>query len=114
MQNDPLTGEAQLWNWQAALTLGKNYLDTVRGDAQAYLEHWYDIAASSPLIPDWSWNPRTEYPSRVWDDAFSRYNTGGSIYSSNGNGGVENCSANSAGCTYRTLVNGHLSTKPWL
>ena len=114
MQRDPLQSEAQLWNWETSLTLGVNYLNTVRSDAQAYLNNWYSVAANSPdPSDDWSWNPATQFPDRVWDEGFSRYNTGSPIYSPNGNGGNRNCSANSAGCNYANLVRGHINSNPW-
>jgi hypothetical protein len=114
MQRDPLQSEAQLWNWQTSLSLGLTWLTTVRNDAQSYLNTWYAAAQSTPDPNDnWSWNPATQNADWVWDDGFSRYNTGSPIFSPNGNGGVKNCSANSAGCSYATTIRGHMNNPPW-
>ena len=114
MQRDPLQGENQLWDWQYALQDGVTYLNTVLGNAQTYLNTWYnDAAQTSDPSDDWSWDPHNQYPDRVWDEGFSRYNTGSGIYKVNGNGGVENCSLNSQGCLYRDQVRGILAAPPY-
>lgn len=118
MQRDPLQSEAQLWNWQTSLQLGISHLNDVHSDAQAYLNFWSDDAAGNPdPADDWLWNPRTQFPDRVWDDAFARYNTGGPIYTPNGHQGIENCdpavNGNPAGCNYKNAVRGHINNPPW-
>lgn len=114
MQRDPLQSEAQLWNWQVALSLGISWLNTVRTNAQDYLNTWYDVAAASPTpADDWSWNPHSQNAAWVWDDAFARYNTGSTTYSVNGNQGVRNCAANGAGCVYADTVRAHINSAPW-
>ena len=113
MQRDPLQSEAQLWNWQTSLQIGIGYLNLMYSDAQAYLNRWYDAAAETPdAKDDWTWNPR-QSPDKVWDEAFSRYNTGSSIYSLNGNRGVVNCSRNRGGCNYASAVRRHINNPPW-
>ena len=116
MQKDPLVSEAQLWNWQMSLQIGIDYLYRVRGDAQIYLNMFYDAAADNDdPDDDWSWNPR-QSPDRVWDGAFGRYNTGVTIYSRNGNKGVENCSYSARSqlaCSYKNAVRGHIDNPPW-
>ncbi len=120
MQRDPLQAEYQLWDWYRALNDGVNYLNTVRNEALLYLNHWYnqDLNDGDPLN-DWPWSPAIR-PDLVWDDAFSRYNTGDPIYSPNGNGGVRNCASkiidrngNSVGCSYANNIRNHIKTKPW-
>lgn len=114
MQRDPLQSEAQLWNWQTALQDGIAYLNLVRSNAQSYLNTWHAQAAATPDPgDDWTWNPSTQFSDRVWNDAFSRYNTGNPIYSPNGNQGVENCGANQAGCNYKNAVRAHINNPPW-
>ena len=114
MQRDPLQSQDQLWNWLTALNDGINYLNTVHGDAQTYLEFWYSSNANNGNpADDWAWNPANQYPDRVWDDAFSRYNTGATIYSPNGNQGNTNCNANAAGCAYAAAVRAYINNPPW-
>lgn len=120
MQRDPLQGEYQLWDWQRALKEGVEYLNERHGEAEAYLEHWYNDANKS-VDPndDWNWDPGVDNPNWVWDDGFSRYNTGDPIFSPNGNGGVRNCifndpNGNSIGCSYADKVREHLNNKPWI
>ena len=65
----------------------------------------------------WTWHPDT-HPDRVWDDVFSRYNTGRPMYSPNGNGGVPNCNATDAGsnpkgCAYSRNVRENVIGTPW-
>ena len=50
---------------------------------------------------------------RLWDEAFSRYNTGHSLYQRNGNRGVRSCSRNQAGCAYVAAIRSHMKNKPW-
>ena len=106
-------GEDELWNWQDNLAEGVQYLGQVYDDANDYLNEHYRIASESiETTDDWPSNPADD-ENNVWDDAFARYNTGRSIYSRNGNRGMRNCRANSAGCNYAAAVRAHMNNKPW-
>ena len=105
--NSP-TSDTIVWNWSSNVSAGVMWLNTVHNDAQSYLNYWHnrrDIAGTP-----WSWDPQIEYPDRVWDDAFSRYNTGGPIYNYDG---VKDCASHQAGCAYATSVRGYIGTQPW-
>ncbi len=118
MQRDPPPSEAYLWNWNTNLTAGVDYLNLMHTNAQNYLNRHYDSAV-------WNWNPHTEHPEWVWDEAFSRYNTGRPIFSPNGNGGRKHCEdqtpdstegdifINAAGCAYADRIRAHINNPPW-
>ena len=65
-----------------------------------------------PNIKDWLSNPADD-PDNLWDEAFSRYNAGLSLYRDNGNKGVRNCNGNQDGCDYVAAVRKHMKNKPW-
>lgn len=118
MQRDPPPSERLIWHWRENVIDGVTYLNRVHADAQSYLNFWYLQAVRSPFPEDdWTWDPRTENPEWVWDDGFSRYNTGDPIFSPNGNKGIRNCSGNnipnSDGCTYANSVRSHIRNQPW-
>ena len=119
MQRDPLQGESQLWNWRAALTKGILYLLELHGEARAYLVEWHRLAKITDTTDDdWSWDPNTDHPERIWNDVFARYNTGRPIYSPNGNQGERNChptkkGGNPTGCSYSDKVRSYVSNPPW-
>jgi len=100
-----------LWSWSVNATWGVNYLNLLHNQAQNYLNFWYNFDKSQNRL--WSWNPQTESPDWVWDDAFSRYNTGDTIFSINGNGGEKNCGLNQTGCNYANSVRNFMNTEPW-
>ena len=108
MQITP-ANEEQTWNWRRNLQDGVNHLNNCHEDARRYLTYWYDYDEGQ----GWDWNPHNQYPDRIWDDAFARYNTGRTIYSPNGNHGERNCSANPAGCNYADSVRGYINNPPW-
>ena len=103
--------ERMLWSWSVNATWGVNYLNLLHNQAQNYLNFWYNFDKSQNRL--WSWNPQTESPDWVWDDAFSRYNTGDTIFSINGNGGEKNCGLNQTGCNYANSVRNFMNTEPW-
>ena len=117
MQQDPLRSENQLWNWRTALVGGINHLMDNHREARTYLVEWHRRAANTEdTDDDWNWDPRTDHPERIWNDAFARYNTGDSIYSPNGNKGERNCSStngNPTGCSYSDTVRSYVSNRPW-
>ena len=105
-------GEDELWNWRENLREGIDYLDTLYGQGEIYLRVHHGRAARDPLIKDWPSNPADD-PDNLWDEAFSRYNTGKSLYRDNGNEGVRNCNENQLGCNYVAAVRKHMKDKPW-
>lgn len=114
MQLDPPQNERQVWHWEENISAGVQYLSAIHGDAQNYLNYWYNISVNnSDPNDDWAWDPHAQNSDWIWDDAFARYNTGNTIFSPNGNGGIRNCTNNSAGCNYANSVRGHLTNPPW-
>lgn len=106
-------GEDELWNWRENLREGVGYLEEIYAGAEQYLNHWYDTAANdNNENNDWPSNPADD-PENIWDDTFSRYNTGHGLYSENGNGGKRNCTRNAVGCAYARSVRSHMKNKPW-
>lgn len=115
MHEDPLPSERHLWDWRRNLSKGIQHLqNTSYTEAQNYLEHWYGETKDDPETR-WGWNPE-ENTDEVWNDAFSRYNTGAGFFSPNGNGGVPDCDYSEdsqRGCAYSTAVRGHIDSEPW-
>jgi len=105
-------GEAELWDWRENMSEGVQYLADRYTEAKAYLDFHYEQAVTNGKAGDWPSNPADD-PNNVWDDAFSRYNTGGSIYSPNGHKGMRNCKEHSDGCTYAAAIRKHMKEKPW-
>ena len=83
----------------------------IHGDARRYLAYHY--LQTRGTDDEWSWDPRTEHPDRIWNDAFARYNTGRTIYSPNGNKGRRNCARNNTGCSYSATVRSYVDNPPW-
>ena len=151
MQIDNIPGfsktEAHFWNWRTNLQVGIDYLDRI------YNGHGEDLGAldwlklfyrmDDPLGPEiqspgishpWGWSPYEAASNwRVWDDVFSRYNTGTSMYRPNGNDGIKHCVieeehkefdengkltrgdiyVNSTGCKYSEEIRGFINMSPW-
>jgi hypothetical protein len=111
MQFDPPPDDQVIWNWRLNANAGIAYLNRLHADAQSYLNYYYNVALHTPSTADnWSWNPHTDHPERVWDDAFSRYNAGTQIYD---HGGNPDCATYVDGCAYAGLIDGHIARQPW-
>ena len=104
--------ERELWDWRENMREGVQYLAGRYAEAEGYLNHHYREASNDTNIPDWPSNP-TDDPNNLWDDAFSRYNTGKTIYTKNGNKGMRNCTAHQKGCEYAAVIRKHMKEKPW-
>ena len=147
MQIDNIPGVTKsagiFWNWRTNLQEGMNYLDTIYAEALMWLEDRYDDddesedGRSSGEDHDWGWSPfELDDPAvsrRIWDDVFSRYNSGGHLYYTSGNGGVPNCAASRGdkrgrttdpgevenpnmrfdGCDYADEVRRHINLVSW-
>ena len=114
MHEDPLPSERHLWDWTRNLRDGISHLERDYTTAFNYLTKWYDETKHDPE-KRWTWNPR-ENTEKVWNDAFSRYNTGAPIFSPNGNGGDRHCDYSTdseIGCDYSDAVRGHIDSQPW-
>ena len=106
-------GERELWDWRENLSEGVQYLSGRYAEAETYLNHHYGLAARKiDTSEHWPSNPADD-PKNLWDDAFSRYNTGATIYSESGNKGARNCTAHPKGCTYAAAIRKHMKEKPW-
>ena len=147
MQLDNIPGftktEAHFWNWRVNLQEGMNYLDTIYTGALSWLRGRYDAhdksenGRSAGEDHDWGWSPfeldDPDVNRRIWDDVFSRYNTGAHLYFEDGNDGVPNCAASRGdqrgretdpkgvgepngrfdGCDYVDDVRKHINAQPW-
>lgn len=142
MQLDNIPGftktEAHFWNWKTNLQKGMEYIDTMYSDAVRHFNAHYEAPVEGVPDSGWGWNPENadSVPSvkiRIWDDAFSRYNSGNSMYRPNGHDGTKHCEResqydyidektnetkpdpfmNPKGCSYSTLVRGYISGTPW-
>ena len=111
MQKDPLLSEAQLWNWHQALTDGVAHMNANHAESLAWMVEMRRLREkTTDPADDWTWDPRTEFPEQVWNDAFARYNTGNRIYIPDG---TRDCSINTVGCTYSDRVRGFINNPPW-
>ncbi len=136
MQLDNIPGftrtEAHFWNWRVNLQKGTDYLDEIHSGAVNWLKGFYDIddpldeGRSTGANHPWGWSPyeiATDATAKnnVWDDVFSRYNSGRHLYSPNGNNGETLCDDDDPddterellGCAYKTKVRGFVNTTPW-
>ena len=122
MQRDPLPSEAHLWNWDTNMREGTAYLGKVRGNAYDYLIQGYLDDRDDGF--EWSWKPTT-YGAKVWDDAFSRYHSGPTMYRTEGghedeedvnggNGGEINSTQNQNGRRAACIVRCYMNRKPWV
>ena len=129
--------ESHFWNWRENLQLGINYLDRLYDDADNYFQTFHvPIDPNNPDNDAWTWDPDDAETTgavrdRIWNDAFSRYNTGRPIYSPNGHGGETHCNReteydyydednklqidpfmNPTGCRYRTSIRQIIDATP--
>ncbi len=91
---------------------GVQYLAGRYAEAEAYFSENYRLAVIYGEADKWSSNPAGD-PNNIWDDAFSRYNTGRSIYSPDGNKGERNCKDYPRRCAYAAAIRKHMREKPW-
>ena len=144
--------DAHFWNWRVNFQVGIDYLDMIYNyedengnnhGALEWLKDRYDETdpsedqneRSAGIDHPWGWSPHEAESSwRVWDDVFSRYNSGRTMYSPGGNRGMRHCNpdpqyikrnqkgevieedpyVNAAGCNYADDVRSHLSPPfPW-
>ena len=116
MQRDPLPSEAHLWNWETNIREGTAYLEVMRSDAYSYLYEGYRLDKKAGKT--WSWQPAKNGP-KVWDDAFSRYHDGNTMYRSErkggtvGNGGQINKTKNLNGRRAACIVRCYMNKQPW-
>lgn len=101
-----ISAEDKLWHWSRNLDFGINHLRTCYTRAQNALRRNY--AASVANGHPWNWNPDdARYGDRIWNDAFSRYNTGSGLYNANG------VVSNRNGQAYVDRVRATIRTSPW-
>ena len=150
MQIDSIPGvskvEAHFWNWRTNLQVGIDYLDRIYNGhgsdpgALKWLKEFYDDddplgeeGRSAGANHPWGWSPYEAVSApRIWDDVFSRYNSGNTMYRPSGNDGMKHCTpeaehevrdengnlitkdpyVNSKGCEYAGLVRGHIDSTP--
>ena len=142
MQIDNIPGVTRtvkhFWNWRENVKEGVKYIDEeIYPQALGWLKDRYND--NDPLFRsggrtegkdhDWGWSPYEissddSVGPRIWDDVFSRYNTGRHLYSPNGNGGMINCEASRGdriypnmrfdGCDYKLAVRCHVKSKTWI
>ncbi len=105
-------GEAELWDWRENLSEGVQYLADIYKEAKGSLTENYRLAVINEELDEWTSNPADD-PENLWDDTFSRYNTGRSIYWPSGNEGMRNCEKHPDGCTYAATIRKHMKDKPW-
>ena len=84
--DNPPASEEQIWSWKANVKKGVSYLMDIHAIADQYFRMHHNES--------WAWHPDT-HPDKVWDDVFSRYNTGSPMYSPDGNDGMPHCSGES-------------------
>ncbi len=142
MQIDNIPGVTKtvghFWNWRTNLSTGSTYLDDLYDDALMYFEEHHVPNFSGDSATGWSWDPTKAdeddtVKERIWDDAFSRYNTGNPMYSPNGNDGKKHCEyevehekildkktktkydpfMNPIGCKYAEEIRKIMKEKPW-
>ena len=105
-------GERELWDWRENMREGVQYLADRYAEAEAYFDENYRLAVINNEASEWPSNPADD-PNNLWDDAFSRYNTGRSIYSPNGNEGERNCKDYPRRCAYAVAIRKHMKERPW-
>ena len=135
--------EPHFWDWRANVREGVKYLDETYVSARKWLIDIRKIVNTdnnpSNNWPEDSWDPEEDKGSNgstvrgyIWDDVFSRYNTGSHLYSPNGNGGEVNCAprrpapegekprvidgnSNQSfdGCDYKIAIRCHMTNKTW-
>ena len=128
--------EPHFWDWRANVREGVKYLEeTLYPETVSWLRVWYK--EDDPLAPmdkispgkdhPWGWSPHEleldENVKRIWNDSFSQYNTGKRLYSPDGAGGMERCTATKGdknypnmrfdGCDYKDIIRCHMDNKSW-
>lgn len=94
--------EPHFWDWRANVREGAKYMDETYTAARNSLIYIRNLANSdSNPMNDWpegSWDPEKDKGEEgslarenIWNDVFSRYNTGSHLYAPSGNGGEINC-----------------------
>ncbi len=123
------------WNWRVNLKAGSDYLNTLYDEALEYFKFHYVPPMEGDPDSGWSWNPANSgtdvtVKAIIWNDAFSRYNTGRPMYSPDGNDGKEHCEyekddeiiedgklidpyMNPVGCGYANKIRVLMDEKPW-
>ena len=141
MQLDNIPGvtlmEPHFWDWRANVREGAKYMDETYTSAKNWLVgRRKAVNLDSDPSNDWpedTWDPNKDELSSVkeniWNDVFSRYNTGWHLYAPNGNSGIENCNQQRPGedmrivdgnknevfdgCDYKLAIRCHLDNKIW-
>lgn len=109
LDNIPMFSKAEphFWNWHTNVSKGSIYLGQLYIDALNYLNEHYVAPTEGIPCTVWCWNPGDaemddDVKDLIWDEAFSRYNTGNPLYSPNGNDGKRHCTYEEGDSTLHT------------